>query len=193
MLATGAFGEGGNFIDVRYGPLTQAWPSDSAPWNYHIGALSSALNNGNNTVSTAPRDFDNDSRPMGVGVPTAIDRGADEFFAPGTVAFTDATFGTLGGGTLVFGNITGTGYQESTITLSVSDNPVTFESVVVTNSLRNGFSLRADSCSGSTVAVGSTCTVTVRLRYDGSLLKEGTLTVTDNASGSPRTLNLTGL
>lgn len=61
-----ALDEGGNFIDVRYGPLTLTG-------NYHIGALSPARSNA--TLAGAPNtDFDRQGRPQGAG----LDRGADE-------------------------------------------------------------------------------------------------------------------
>ncbi|MDH4125018.1 MAG: Ig-like domain-containing protein [Gammaproteobacteria bacterium] len=175
--------EGGNFIDVRFGPLTQSWPVGSSPWDYHIGELSAGLDNGN--ASAPGEDFDAETRPQGAGV----DRGADEMYVPGTVTFTSATFGTLSGGTLAFGNITGNGTQPSTVTLTVAGNPVTFQSLTVTGSSQ--FSKGADTCSGQTVT-NSTCTVTINLVYNGNGQKAGTLTVTDNGAGSPQTLALTG-
>ena len=64
-----AFDEGGNFIQIRFGPLTQG---DS---DYHILPASLAVDAG--TVSTglfANWDYDNEDRPSGDGV----DIGADE-------------------------------------------------------------------------------------------------------------------
>jgi len=74
MMALPALDEGGAaWIDVRYGPLTQTWPVGSAPWDYHIGAPSSAIDAG--TPADAPdMDYDDDLRPLGVG----FDIGADE-------------------------------------------------------------------------------------------------------------------
>ena len=69
--------EGGNFIDVRYGPLTQAWPASSAPWNYHVGATSAGLNNGRAT--RALRATTSTIRPGRSGA--TVDRGADEVAA----------------------------------------------------------------------------------------------------------------
>jgi FtsP/CotA-like multicopper oxidase with cupredoxin domain len=76
MLATGAFGEGGNFLDVRYGPLTRAWPDGSAPWDYHLATGSAAIDNawgGRNT------DIDGEDRPATASsTDPSRDRGADE-------------------------------------------------------------------------------------------------------------------
>ncbi|WP_028485946.1 Ig-like domain-containing protein [Thiomicrorhabdus chilensis] len=81
---TPAFGEGGNMLDIRFGPLTQEaatpWASTPTIWNYHIGAASAGLNNAQriqNLNGTKPRsalDFDGDTRPQGA----RFDRGADE-------------------------------------------------------------------------------------------------------------------
>ena len=71
MVATAAFGEGGNFVTVRYGTLTQTSPVDGTAWDYHIGDQSAGLDNAAGGPGT---DFDGDTRPQGAGV----DRGADE-------------------------------------------------------------------------------------------------------------------
>jgi hypothetical protein len=81
-----AFGEGGNLLDVRYGPLT---PRPFGPgvvngpaWDYHIGNASIGSNNGNtiaNLNGTNPPsalDFDGEVRPNPAG--GLFDRGADE-------------------------------------------------------------------------------------------------------------------
>ena len=66
-----AFDEGGNFIQVRFGPLTTG---DS---DYHIQPTSPAVDNGSVYTGFVPgetADFDGDLRPAGNGV----DIGADE-------------------------------------------------------------------------------------------------------------------
>lgn len=68
LTAAPAFDEGGNYIDVRFGPL-------SPTGNYHIRAVSPAIDAGN--MLNAPElgsDFDNDPRPLGANA----DIGADE-------------------------------------------------------------------------------------------------------------------
>ena len=76
-----AFDEGGNFIRVRFGPLTlcdDATPGDGAPGvcaDYHIGSASTAVDAGNELgPALLDMDFDGDLRPTG----TDVDIGADE-------------------------------------------------------------------------------------------------------------------
>ena len=69
LQAAPALDEGGNWIDVRYGPI-------SLTGNYHIGATSPARNSALGTAAP-PRDFDGQIRPQPLGL-TTFDRGADE-------------------------------------------------------------------------------------------------------------------
>jgi hypothetical protein len=77
---TGAAGdEGGNFIDVRFGPLSLVNPATGALYgDLHLGPASAATNTGSAAVlGVSPllnRDFEGDPRPIGAGV----DIGADE-------------------------------------------------------------------------------------------------------------------
>ncbi len=84
-----AFDEGGNFIDVRFGPLTKTNPVTGLPFgNYHLQATSDAVDAGEN-LGFPVEDFDKvgvppvgDTRPNGV----APDIGADELAGAGAPA-----------------------------------------------------------------------------------------------------------
>ena len=79
ITAAPAFDEGGNFIRLRFGPLTLTVPGTVPPTlygDYHINTGSSALSAGNGAFVTAPYltlDYDNQARPT-----TIPDQGADE-------------------------------------------------------------------------------------------------------------------
>jgi hypothetical protein len=112
-----------------------------------------------------------------------------------TVAFTSATLGTLstsfGQRQLAFGNLTGT--PTSIVTLTASNGAVTFGTAGVSNTNPASFSKGADSCSGRTIAAGGTCTITINFAAPfNNSARTGTLSVPDNAAGSPQTLRLTG-
>ncbi|MBI3562201.1 MAG: hypothetical protein HY080_10870 [Gammaproteobacteria bacterium] len=72
IQANPAFDEGGNFINVRYGPLYMYG-------DYHLQAGSAAINTGNNAVlgeyPATSLDFDGQIRPRNL----LVDVGADEF------------------------------------------------------------------------------------------------------------------
>jgi hypothetical protein len=66
VATAAAFDEGGNFIDISFGPIT--------PWgDYHIANTSPAIDAANNALAPAV-DIDKDVRPTGTG----SDMGADE-------------------------------------------------------------------------------------------------------------------
>ncbi|MFH0726741.1 MAG: hypothetical protein V2B19_10395 [Pseudomonadota bacterium] len=78
-----AFDEGGNFIRVRFGPLTQTLADGTLRGDYHIQPVSPARNAGANLVGSFPdlaRDFDNQVRPFPANKP--VDIGADELQLP---------------------------------------------------------------------------------------------------------------
>ena len=169
MLALPAVDEGGStWIDVRYGPLTHAWPDNATPWDYHLGSGSPAVDAGSSR--SAPRtDFDGESRPMG----NRFDIGADELVsasAPGgIVSFSSGAFGEINVG------------QTSmvTITVSVSDSPVVFTS---SSELAVPFAKTNDTCSGTTVLVGNICTYTITFNPTNAGIYDSHLFVDSNAS-----------
>ena len=85
LATAAAFDEGGNFIQVTFGPLTlvdyASQQGNTIPlFDYHLDAGSDAINaDGVTTVSgRLAKDIDNEVRPAGPGQNPAIDIGADE-------------------------------------------------------------------------------------------------------------------
>ena len=79
LQTAGAFDEGGNFIQVTYGPLTlvdfATGLSDlESLYDYHITAGSLAIGAGGSVGGLLELDFDNEARPWD----GASDIGADE-------------------------------------------------------------------------------------------------------------------
>jgi hypothetical protein len=127
MSITQEAAEGGNAIDVRYGPLMPMG-------NYHIASGSPAVNFQPTGPSTGvTHDFDNQVRPQG----GAVDLGADEtvFVAPPaptltSIAPTSSTVAQRG--TTIPVTLTGTNLTGAT-SVNISANGVTVSSFSVAN------------------------------------------------------------
>ena len=174
--------------------------------DYHLATGSPAANLGaaSKTVGTltvtAPAfDLDNQVRPFNGGLDVGADEAGSTPFTPatgpsgnGTVAFSAASAGTLGGGSLNLGNVAGA-YNLVTITLGVSGGPVSFGTVTVRNSDGSRFSeVAGGTCQDATVAAGGTCTVLVNFNGSGNDQRRATLSVAYAGASSPLSLNLTG-
>ncbi|PZO19025.1 MAG: hypothetical protein DCF26_06810 [Burkholderiales bacterium] len=203
------FDEGGNFINVIQSPLT--------PWDltnpkvlradYHITAASTAaINQGTNaTVGTngnrVPKtDHDGQTRPGTTA--DRVDVGADELGSASPPAGNAALAFTaesgpgnllLGGTAFSFGNVGANTVNTLTLT-SNGTAPAVIGTVTVSGAR---FTLGANSCTGQTIPVGSTCTI--QLRFDGSggvfgvNPSAGVLSVPSNSPGSPTNLAISGL
>jgi hypothetical protein len=190
--------EGGNWIDVRYGPLTQELPGGSGPWNYHIQDGSPAINRFSNRPSgnNVDHDFDNESRPTsGGGQSNRVDVGADEHGdspppppTPGTLGFVSVSLGNLSNGLLNFGTLPN-GNFASTLTLTALNNPVQIGGMAA---LGSRFSVTADNCSGRTLPVGATCTASVVFRANGNFPRLGLLLISQDGVPVPYMLLLVG-
>ncbi len=83
---------------------------------------------------------------------------------------------------------TGTTSAAQTVTLSNTGNAA----LTITSSIAaSGDFAEANTC-GSSVAAGANCTIGVTFTPTASGTRTGTLSITDNASGSPQTISLTG-
>jgi hypothetical protein len=109
-------------------------------------------------------------------------------------------------------NLTGTGTMTAAPAVSLSTTSLTFGSqqigttsaaqrLTVTNTGSAALSItsivassqfgQTDTC-GSSVATGGTCTISVTFTPASTGTQTGSITITDNASGNPQTVNLTG-
>ena len=180
--------EGGNAIDVRYGPLsTTAFWDDDAAWNYHIASTSPAIDRTGNqpTGTNVGHDFDDQVRPNG----PRVDVGADEYYpvgmppgeppAPGSVAYSSGAFGAVPIGSTA----------TRIITATVSGNSVTFNG---STSPAAPFARTVDNCNGQTVTNGNTCSFTVTYSPTAVAADAGSFTVNNNGDGNPHTVSLSG-
>jgi phospholipase C len=97
-------------------------------------------------------------------------------FTPSSVNFTDIVVNTTSNATVTVKN-TATG-----------SNPTTFTSIVASGS---GFS-QTNTCTAAKLGAGKTCTITVTFAPTKTGTFTGAVTLTDNASGSPQVVSLTG-
>jgi phospholipase C len=139
-------------------------------------------------------------RPAAAGTRTASVSIADN--APGspqTVSLTGT--GTSGGGpavtlsptSLTFAEQTvGTSSAAQTVTLTNSGTAtLTITSFTVTGADAGDFT-QTNNC-GTSVAAGGNCTISVTFKPHGSASRTGSLSITDNAPGSPQTVGLSGI
>ncbi len=101
-------------------------------------------------------------------------------FSPASLTFADQTVGTTSGALPV--TVTNTGSADLTISAIAASTSTTNAAASFAET---------DNCVG-TLAAGKSCTVNVTFTPSISGSLAGTLTVTDNASGSPQTVNLSG-
>ena len=159
-----ALDEGGNWIDVRWGPLTPMG-------NYHIATSSPASDAGNSNASL--HDFDGQPRPIG----PKFDMGADEAGVAGipvaSVAPTSLDFGTQR--VLQLLPLPPT----QAVTLSNTGTAVLNISGINVSGQFTRPVLTPGTC-GTTLAAGATCTINVRFLPTTSGTQTGALTVSSN-------------
>src|SRR5216684_4098339 len=74
-------------------------------------------------------------------------------------------------------------------TLSFTPSSVTFSSIVASGS---SYFTQTNNCTAAKLGTGKTCTITVNFTPAKTGTFTGTITLTDNATGSPQTIQLTG-
>jgi len=99
-------------------------------------------------------------------------------FSPASLSFAGQTVGTTSAPMPV--TVTNSGSADLTI------------STVALGGTDSGDFSESDTCANATLHAGANCTVNVAFSPLGSGSRTGTLTVTDNASGSPQNFSLTG-
>jgi large repetitive protein len=177
-----AFDEGGNFIDVRYGPL-------NPQGNYHINSGSPAINLGANasgTVILPTLDIDGQTR---TGRP---DAGADEF-----ATVTVAPVVSISPTTLAFGNVVlGATSAAQTVTVTnTGAGPLVFNTIGITGNFAivPGTTTCRTGVANAVTANGGFCVINVTFSPTGTAgAKTGTLTLTDNATPATQTVALNG-
>jgi hypothetical protein len=95
---------------------------------------------------------------------------------------------------LSFGNqptSTTSAAQAETVTNTGTAN-LTISTVTLGGTNASDFAKSADTCTGATIAPNGTCTVSVTFTPSAIGSRSASLNFTDNASGSPQTVNLTG-
>jgi parallel beta-helix repeat protein len=160
-----ALDEGGNWIDVRWGPLTKLG-------DYHIADTSPAADAGAGNGSS--HDFDGQSRPAGAAYDIGADEVASNLFPVASTNPTAVDFG-----------LQRVGASSRTVTLS-NTGTATLQigniSVSGTGFLRT---LVTPGTCGSSVAVGSSCTINVSFVPTTYGPKTGALTIASNDPVNP--------
>jgi hypothetical protein len=174
--AAATIDEAGNYVDLRYGPLTQMKDVTTYFGDYHVATPSAAIDNGTagTGATVAPKhDFDNDVRPQGAG----YDVGADEFqlfaLSPSSLAFPDTQVGQ----TSAVQTLTLTNKTTGALTLSFATSGNTADFVIT-----NG-------CGGS-LAGTSSCTISVSFKPTVASARSASLNITVN--GAVTAVPLTG-
>src|SRR2546429_9016377 len=89
--------------------------------------------------------------------------------------------------TLFRSQLVGTTSAAQTVTLNNTGNTA----LSVTSIVASGDYAQTNTC-GNSVAAGANCTISVTFTPAASGAQSGTITITDNAAGSPHTVSLTG-
>jgi hypothetical protein len=99
----------------------------------------------------------------------------------------------LTGGILNFGTQVNPSADTAALTVTNSGTaPVTFPALPGDTVIGARFTKGADTCQGTTLAAGASCSITVNFSPNSTALRVGLLTVRDNANGNPQLIVLSG-
>jgi hypothetical protein len=99
----------------------------------------------------------------------------------------------LTGGILNFGTQVNPSADTAALTVTNSGTaPVTFPALPGDTVIGARFTKGADTCQGTTLAAGASCSITVNFSPNSAALRVGLLTVRDNANGNPQLIVLSG-
>ncbi len=170
IAVTGA--NSGDFLETN-----TCGSSVAAGGNCAISVTFTPTATGTRTASVTITDSD-PSSPQTVGLTGTGAAGTTTASAsPGTLTYASQTVGTTSGAQAVTLSNTGSA-------------ALTISSIAVTGANSGDF-LETNTC-GSTVAAGGSCGISVTFKPTGAGTRTGTLTISDNATGGPQTVSLTG-
>jgi hypothetical protein len=99
----------------------------------------------------------------------------------------------LTGGILNFGTQANPSADTAALTVTNSGSaPVTFPALPGDTVIGARFTKGADTCQGTTLAAGASCSITVNFSPNSAAVRVGLLTVRDNANGNPQLIVLSG-
>jgi hypothetical protein len=186
------YGAGAEPAWVAVGDFNGDGKLDLAVVNVATGNVSVLLGNGDGTFQAAV------NYGAGIGESVAVgDFNGDgrlDLAAPNSDVFVllQIPLASLSSTSLNFGNqLVGTTSAPSKVTLSNPSGPaLTISSIAVTGTNATDFS-QTNTC-GTGLADGASCTITVTFKPAQSGPRTASVTITDNAAGSPQTISLSG-
>ena len=127
---------------------------------------------------------------------TLVRHGSDSARTTRSVIISDAPqpAAALSSSSLSFGTV-GVGKASAPQTIAITDTgtaPLTIAGSTVSGPAAADYKLSADACTGQAVAPASACTVVVTFTPGGEGARSRSFAFTDDASGSPHTISLSG-
>jgi len=176
-------------VDSLQGPWTQATSKGGGSYS----GTTSTLSNGSHTIYAFATDGQ-DATATITGVQTSSLIGSIANYA-----FTVASTGPAPGfspsaATVAFGNET-EGVKSAAMSVTITNTGsanLTFTGVALSGTNAADFAISADTCNAANVAASATCSVSVTFKPSTAGAESASIQFTDNATGSPQSVALTG-